>query len=92
MSKRLARFLLDNAINKIDERKEPYGNIVGCEYCLRVINTISDGDYLEDLVVQLRPLGRDGETLFYRISLLYNEEIVPCDYNGNKIMSRPPPL
>jgi hypothetical protein len=85
--KNLARFILDNALTKIDERKEPYGNIIGCEYCLRVMGTLSDGDNLEYLIVQVRPLGRDGETLFYRISLLYNDSIIQCDYNGNLLIA-----
>jgi hypothetical protein len=89
VGKRLARFIMDNAVRPIDERKECYGGIKGNEYCLRVVNTISDGDYLEYLVVQLRPLGRDGETVFYRISLLYNDEIKPCDYNGNQLTQKP---
>ncbi len=82
----LVRFLLNNAnIKSINERQEPYGRIIGSEYCIRVVKTISDGDYLEDLVLQVRPLGRDGETLFYRTSLLYGDDIVQCDYDGNKI-------
>lgn len=82
--KTLSRFLLDNAVmGAIKEREEPYGRIVGNEYVLRVINTISDGDYLEYLVVQVRPLDRDGDTLFYRISVLYGEKVEQCDYNGD---------
>lgn len=83
--KTVSRFILDNAINKINEKLQPYGNIIGCEYNLRVVNTISDGDNLEYLIVQIRPLDRDGETLFYRIPVLYNQEIIQCDYNGNII-------
>lgn len=86
MAIKLARFLLDNAAPKpINEQKEPYGIIVGCEYNLLVINTISDGDNLMGLVIQIRPLERDGNTLFYRIDLLYGDEITQCDYGGNPI-------
>lgn len=86
MATSLARFLLNNAIfSPIKEREEPYGRIVGCEYNLRVIKTISDGDYLEDLIVQVRPQGRDGETLFYRVRLLYGNDVMQCDCDGNLI-------
>lgn len=86
MKTKLVRFILDNAIGgPVNPREEPYGRIVGNEYCLRVVKTISDGDYLEDLILQIRPLGRDGETLFYRASYLYGEEILQCDIEGNFI-------
>ncbi len=71
MNKSFSKFIGDNAVAEINGFALP-----GSEYVIRVIGSITDGDYLTDYIVQARPLGRDGETLHFRVSV-FTDTIEP---------------
>ncbi len=71
MNKSFSKFIGDNAVAEINGFALP-----GSEYAIRVIGSITDGDYLTDYIVQARPLGRDGETLHFRVSV-FTDTIEP---------------
>ena len=76
--KSFSKFIGDNDVKSINGFALP-----GSEYILRVIGSVTDGDYLTDYIVQARPIN-DGETLYYLVDV-FSDNIIPCDINGNRL-------